>query len=195
MRFERARQLSSLPHLRMTASVVFRALTVAAALGALPAAGQNSSPALAPATTSAQTPSKVTHHTAPRIPYKRDAESFAPPGTTSSPAAAVSSSGSATAGAGPAASAHGDPPAASAAAPKAETPQLAPAPGQSDAAIANSGKKDTVAGECADLLKLATNLKTQVDKTTKDVLSVAVVRDADQIETMARKMREDPRQH
>lgn len=46
-----------------------------------------------------------------------------------------------------------------------------------------------VAAQCANLLKMATNLKTDVDKTNQDVLSVAVVRDAGQIEEMAKKMR------
>ena len=47
-----------------------------------------------------------------------------------------------------------------------------------------------VAAQCADLLDLAKALKTEVDKTTKDVLSIAVVRDSGQIEQMAHKMRE-----
>ncbi len=50
-----------------------------------------------------------------------------------------------------------------------------------------------VAAQCADLLKLATDLKTEVDKTTKDELSVSVVRDAGQIEELAKKMREGQR--
>ncbi|HEX8710455.1 MAG TPA: hypothetical protein VF730_01195 [Terracidiphilus sp.] len=51
-----------------------------------------------------------------------------------------------------------------------------------------------VALQCADLLKLATNLKASVGKSTKDELSVSVVRVADQIEQMAHKMR-DGQQH
>lgn len=47
-----------------------------------------------------------------------------------------------------------------------------------------------VALQCANLLKMATDLKAEVDKTTKDVLSVAVIRDAGQIEATAKKMRE-----
>lgn len=47
-----------------------------------------------------------------------------------------------------------------------------------------------VALQCADLLKLATNLKASVAKSTKDELSVSVVRAADQIEQLARKMRD-----
>lgn len=47
-----------------------------------------------------------------------------------------------------------------------------------------------VALQCSDLLKLATSLKTEVAKSNKDQLSIPVVRDAGQIEQMARKMRE-----
>lgn len=47
-----------------------------------------------------------------------------------------------------------------------------------------------VALQCANLLKMATDLKAEVDKTSKDVLSVAVIRDAGQIEATAKKMRE-----
>ena len=45
------------------------------------------------------------------------------------------------------------------------------------------------ARECADLLKMATDLKAAVDKTTQDTLSVTVVRKANQIEEFARKVR------
>lgn len=47
-----------------------------------------------------------------------------------------------------------------------------------------------VAAQCANLLKMATDLKAEVDRTTQDVLSVAVIRDAGQIEQMAKKMRQ-----
>lgn len=46
-----------------------------------------------------------------------------------------------------------------------------------------------VAVQSANLLKMAYSLKTEVDKTTKDMLSVAVVRQAAEIEQTARKMR------
>ena len=51
--------------------------------------------------------------------------------------------------------------------------------------------KQEVAAQCANLLKMATDLKTEVDKTTKDELSVAVVRKAGEIEQFARKVRGD----
>jgi hypothetical protein len=50
-------------------------------------------------------------------------------------------------------------------------------------------RKQQVTDECADLLKLATDLKAQVDKTRKDELSVAVVRKASELEQMAHKVR------
>jgi hypothetical protein len=57
-----------------------------------------------------------------------------------------------------------------------------------DAAAQSAGSQ--VAGDCAALLKLATDLKAEVDKTTKDELSVTVVRKAGEIEQLARKVRD-----
>lgn len=57
---------------------------------------------------------------------------------------------------------------------------------------AEEQRKQQVADECADLLKMATDLKSEVDKTTKDELSIAVVRKAGQIEQYARKLRSAP---
>ncbi len=110
-----------------------------------------------------------------------------------SPAAATSQdtpepgSTAAAANSRPAAS---DPPAsANPATAKTAAPQAAAAP-------LDPLKTDRTAGnalsvECANLLKLATSLKTAVDKTNKDELSVPVVLDAARIEQLARKMRED----
>jgi hypothetical protein len=50
-------------------------------------------------------------------------------------------------------------------------------------------REQQVAQECAQLLKLATDLKAQVDKTRKDELSVTVVRKATELEQMAHKLR------
>ena len=50
-------------------------------------------------------------------------------------------------------------------------------------------RSQQLARECADLLKLATDLKAQVDKSTKNQLSVTVVREASQIERLARKVK------
>jgi type VI protein secretion system component VasF len=50
-------------------------------------------------------------------------------------------------------------------------------------------QKQQIASECADLLKMATDLKSEVDKTTRDTLSVTVVRKASAIEQLAHKVR------
>jgi hypothetical protein len=49
--------------------------------------------------------------------------------------------------------------------------------------------KTTLAEDSANLLKLANSLQSDVNKTTKDMLSVSVVREAGQIEQLAHKMR------
>ncbi len=51
--------------------------------------------------------------------------------------------------------------------------------------------KQQVAQECANLLQLATDLKTQVEKTRKDELSLVVVRKATELEQMAHKVRNE----
>jgi hypothetical protein len=56
-------------------------------------------------------------------------------------------------------------------------------------AAATAPGQGGVTGECADLLKMATDLKTAVDKTNQDTLSVTVVRKADEIEQLAKKVR------
>jgi hypothetical protein len=50
-------------------------------------------------------------------------------------------------------------------------------------------RKKQIADESANLLSLANSLKAEMDKTTKDMLSVTVVRKADEIERLAHKMR------
>ncbi len=66
------------------------------------------------------------------------------------------------------------------------------APGSSaqpaDAAAAQSNETE-VAKQCGDILKLATELKAEVDKSSKDQLSVPVVRKAGEIEQLAHKVR------
>jgi len=54
----------------------------------------------------------------------------------------------------------------------------------------NAERKKIIADESALLLKLATDLKTEVDKTDKDTLSLTVIRKADVIEKLARDMKE-----
>ena len=55
---------------------------------------------------------------------------------------------------------------------------------------ANAVRKKQIADESAALLKLATELKTEVDKTNKDTLSITVIRKADAIEKLAHDVKE-----
>ena len=74
---------------------------------------------------------------------------------------------------------------------KASSP---PSPGttaptaQPGAPVAQTDETE-VARQCADILKMATELKAEVDKTRKDQLSVPVVRKAGEIELLAHKVR------
>lgn len=54
----------------------------------------------------------------------------------------------------------------------------------------NAERRKQLAEDSARLLKLATDLKAEVDKTNKDVLSLNVVRKANEIERLARNMKE-----
>jgi hypothetical protein len=84
-------------------------------------------------------------------------------------------------------------PTTAAAAPEKVASAPAPAAGQQDKppteSTADQTQKQEIASECADLLKMATDLKSAVDKTTKDTLSVTVVRKAGAIEQLAHKVR------
>jgi len=55
---------------------------------------------------------------------------------------------------------------------------------------ANTERKRQIAEDSALLLKLATDLKSEVDKTDKDTLSVGVIRKADAIEKLAHNVKE-----
>jgi len=55
---------------------------------------------------------------------------------------------------------------------------------------ANTERKKQIADDSALLLKLATDLKTEVDKTDKDTLSLTVIRKADEIEKLAHIVKE-----
>jgi len=55
---------------------------------------------------------------------------------------------------------------------------------------ANAARKKLIADESALLLKLATDLKTEVDKTDKDTLSISVIHKADIIEKLAHDVKE-----
>jgi hypothetical protein len=54
----------------------------------------------------------------------------------------------------------------------------------------NAERKRQLAEESAMLLKLATDLKSEVDKTSKDTLSINVIRKADEIEKLAHDVKE-----
>ena len=51
-------------------------------------------------------------------------------------------------------------------------------------------RKRQLTEDSARLLKLATDLKTEVDKTSKDTLSLGVIRKAEEIERLARSVKE-----
>ena len=54
----------------------------------------------------------------------------------------------------------------------------------------NQERKKQISDDSARLLKLATDLKAEVDKTTKDTLSLSVIRKADEIEKLAHNVKE-----
>ena len=55
---------------------------------------------------------------------------------------------------------------------------------------ANAERKKEIASDSTKLLKLATELKAEVDKTNKDTLNMKVVRKADEIEKLAHSVKE-----
>jgi len=61
---------------------------------------------------------------------------------------------------------------------------------QQNYTAANAERKRQIADDSAKLLKLATDLKAEVDKTTKDTLSLNVIRKADEIERLAHNVKE-----
>lgn len=61
---------------------------------------------------------------------------------------------------------------------------------QTDFTAANGERKKQISDDSTKLLKLATELKNEVDKTTKDTLSLDVIRKADEIERLARSVKE-----
>jgi hypothetical protein len=81
------------------------------------------------------------------------------------------------------------PAAASSASAQAPMPAQQAVKPSADTAL--DGRKKQIGGDCASLLKLANGLKAEVDKTTKDTLSVTVIRKAGEIEQLARKMKDE----
>jgi hypothetical protein len=59
-----------------------------------------------------------------------------------------------------------------------------------DYAAANAERKKQIADASARLVKLAADLKAEVDKSSKDTLSLSVIRKADEIEKLARAVKE-----
>jgi hypothetical protein len=59
-----------------------------------------------------------------------------------------------------------------------------------DPEAASAERKRMIADDSEQLLRLATDLKSEVDKTDKDTLSLAVIRKADEIEKLARAVKD-----
>ena len=59
---------------------------------------------------------------------------------------------------------------------------------------AETERKKQIADESAELLTMALALKAEVDKTTKDTLSLNVIKKADQIEKLAKSVKEKMKQ-
>lgn len=65
---------------------------------------------------------------------------------------------------------------------------------QQMAAAADGQRKKQIAEESTELLTMALALKAEVDKTTKDTLSLNVIRKADEIEKLAHNVKEKMKQ-
>jgi len=61
---------------------------------------------------------------------------------------------------------------------------------QQNFAAANAERRKQIADDSTRLLKLATDLKAEVDNTSKDTLSLNVIRRADEIERLAHNVKE-----
>jgi len=68
-----------------------------------------------------------------------------------------------------------------------------PPAGELNPGTLNAGRREQIAASSARLLKLATELKAEVDKSSKDTLSVSVIRKAEEIEKLARSVKETTR--
>ena len=62
--------------------------------------------------------------------------------------------------------------------------------GQQNFDAANAERKKQISEDTAKMLKLAADLKAEVDKTTKDTLSLSVIRKAGEIEKLAHDLKE-----
>jgi len=66
---------------------------------------------------------------------------------------------------------------------------------QAKASAAENPKQKQIADESAQLLAMALALKAEVDKTTKDTLSLNVIKKADEIEKLAKPVKEKMKQN
>jgi hypothetical protein len=71
--------------------------------------------------------------------------------------------------------------------PRPQAPEEKAVQPDRDAASAEHNRQ--IAEDSARLLKLATDLKAEIDKTNKDTLSLRVIRKADEIERLAHSVR------
>ncbi len=76
----------------------------------------------------------------------------------------------------------------------AAKPQQAADGKQQKANPADGDHKKQLANDSAELLNMALALKAEVDKTTKDTLSLNVIKKADQIEKLAKSVKEKMKQ-
>jgi len=82
--------------------------------------------------------------------------------------------------------------------PQAQSPDVNPHSGKDKkgqkSGTGDSDRKKQIADESAQLLNMALALKAEVDKTTKDTLSLNVIKKADQIEKLAKSVKEKMKQ-
>jgi hypothetical protein len=71
-------------------------------------------------------------------------------------------------------------------------PELAPNPQveQGQAKLRNTDRQRQIVSDTQKLVSLANELKTEVDKSTKDTLSIDVIKKADEIEKLAHSVKE-----
>jgi len=82
------------------------------------------------------------------------------------------------------------PPAATA----AQTPAGTPAEAHAETHVAQAEThKDQIAADSAKLFQLANELKAEMDKSTKDTLSLSVMKKAEEVEKLAHKVRDEMR--
>jgi hypothetical protein len=72
----------------------------------------------------------------------------------------------------------------------AEPDPLGPGREEKQAKLRNDDRQKRLVADTEKLLSLATDLKAQVDKSTKDTLSVDVIKKADEIEKLAHSVKE-----